>query len=213
MRLPHPLPVIPRVIRKAGGEGGSITHSPSLAQEAVVCRSGQSIDSQTMEDPARKDIPQPGGSGSSRATVVKADHLAFEWEALTQSKLFPRVITTIQASRRPSTNRIYNSTWKTFCSWCSKGDIDPTSVTVGQILEFLQDGLDKGLFPSTIHRQVAALASVLSCGDLESLAHHPMVCSFIKGAINLKPPVVCRYPTWDLSKVLQAISLSSFKPL
>ncbi|XP_026531970.1 uncharacterized protein LOC113417692 [Notechis scutatus] len=158
----------------------------------------------------RKESPSVGGLGSSRTTVAPIDHLAFEQRVLGQLNFSNKVIQTIQVSRRPSTNRIYDSTWRAFCGWCSKGHIDPTSVSVAQFLEFLQEGLDKSLFPNTIHRQVATLASVLSCGDLESLALHPTLRRFIRGATNLKPPVVHRNPTWDLPKVLQALISAPF---
>lgn len=60
---------------------------------------------------------------------------------------------------------------------------------------------------------MAALSSVLSCRDLESLAQHPIVRSFIRGTTNLMPPAGHRYPTWELPKVLQAFSSVPFKPL
>lgn len=82
-----------------------------------------------------------------------------------------------------------------------------------QVLEFLQDRLDKGLTPNTIKRQVAALSSVLSLGKLESLSRDPTVHQFLRGATNLCSPVVHRYLTWDLSKVLQALTGSPFEPL
>ncbi|XP_039176188.1 uncharacterized protein LOC120297529 [Crotalus tigris] len=75
------------------------------------------------------------------------------------------------------------------------------------------DGLDKGLSTNTIHRQVAALAMVITCGNDVPLAHHPMVRSFLKGANNARPPTVHRYPSWDLHQVLQALVSSLFEPI
>lgn len=40
-----------------------------------------------------------------------------------------------------------------------------------------------------------------------------MVCRFIRGATNLKPPVVHRYTTWDLSKDLHSLPGAPFQPL
>lgn len=81
-------------------------------------------------------------------------------------------------------NRIYDATWKAFCSWCSRLCLDPTSVSVPQTLEFLQVGLDKGLSPDTIHHQAAALSLVLACRGLDSLAQHPTVCRFMAEFTN-----------------------------
>lgn len=124
-----------------------------------------------------------------------------------------RVIDMIQTSRRPSTNRIYDSTWRNFFTWASKLHIDMSSLTVPRILEYLLEGIEMGLSPSTIKRQVAALATVLSCDDSSSLAHHPMIRSFINGVVNTNAPTIHRYPSWDLSYVLQALTGSPFESL
>lgn len=80
-------------------------------------------------------------------------------------------------------------------------------------MDFLQDGLDKGLSPNTIRRQVAALSTILTWGGGQALSQNPTVQRFLKGATNLRPPVVHRYPTWDLTKVLEALIRPTFEPL
>lgn len=119
----------------------------------------------------------------------------------------------IQASRRPSTNRIYDATWRNFCTWCKKFNLNPLSVTIPNILDYLLEGMNRGLLPSTIRRQVAALSTVLTCSDSVSLSQHPAVSSFLKGAVSSCPPVIHRYPSWDLPKVLQSLISSPFEPL
>lgn len=145
--------------------------------------------------------------------MAPADRLAFERQSLSRINYPPEVIDIMQASRRASTNRIYDATWRAFCSWCGESGLDPASVTIPDILRFLRVGLLKGLTPNTLRRQVAALSSVLSCGGLTSLACHPGVRQFLRGASNIRPPVVHRYPTWDLTKVLQALTREPFEPL
>lgn len=51
-----------------------------------------------------------------------------------------------------------------------------------------------------------AISTVLTCGSLISLSQHPLIHRFLWGATNLYPPVVHRYPTWDLSIVLNALT-------
>lgn len=41
----------------------------------------------------------------------------------------------------------------------------------------------------------------------------PTVHRFLKGAFNLKPPTVHRYPSWDLPKVLDALTKTPFELL
>ncbi|XP_034257295.1 uncharacterized protein LOC117654630 [Pantherophis guttatus] len=184
---------------------------PKVRQEPFKSQGQDSTEA--LEDSSGQDFPHPGGSNPSRPTVTPADHLAIEWRILSQDNLSSRVIQNIQASRRPSTDRVFDATWRVFCTWCSRMGTDPSSVSVAHILDFLQDGLDKGLTPNTIRRQVAALSSVLSCGSLESLTKHPTVHRFLRGATNLRPPVVHRYPIWDLMKVLNTLTRGPFEPI
>lgn len=74
------------------------------------------------------------------------------------------------------------------------------------VLVFLQDGLDRGLSPNTLQHQVAAISMVLVYGSLPSLSHYPLILRFLKGATNLCPPVLHKYPTWDLSLVLSSLT-------
>lgn len=145
--------------------------------------------------------------------MAPVDRLAIERSILRKDLFSPRVIRTIQAARRPSTERIYGSTWRAFDSWCNSRGFNPIQATVPQVLDFLQAGLDRGLAPNTIRRQVSAISSVLLCGRNQSLTHHPMVRQFLKGASNLRPPTVHRYPSWDLHRVLDALTGAPFEPL
>lgn len=135
----------------------------------MVCRPSQPVGSPATEVPSEQDLPQPGGLNPSRLSMATFDCLTLERSILRRDKFSSRVIQTIQASRRPSTNHMYNATWKSFCGWFDKAGADPMDVLIIQILEFLQSGLDKGLSPNTIRRQVAALSSVLTCGKLQYL--------------------------------------------
>lgn len=92
-------------------------------------------------------------------------------------------------------------------------NVDPTSATISEILQFLQSGLDRGLSPSTLRWQVAALATVLTGEGRQPLSHDPKIKAFLRGAVNLSPPVIHRFPTWDLTLVLQALTSNPFEPL
>lgn len=69
-----------------------------------------------------------------------------------------------------------------------------------------------GLAPNTIRRQVAAISSVLTCGS-STVSRQPVTHHFLRGASNLRPPTVHRFPTWDLNKVLSTLTVSPFEPL
>ncbi|XP_058024732.1 uncharacterized protein LOC131191046 [Ahaetulla prasina] len=124
-----------------------------------------------------------------------------------------QVIPTMLASRRDSTKRIYEATWRTFEKWCTSHSIRATSASVLDILAFLQRGLDSGLATNTLKRQVAAISSVLRCGSLISLSKEPLIQQFFRGANNVNPPVVHRFPSWRLNAVLNALTKTPFEPL
>lgn len=132
---------------------------------------------------------------------------------LTEAKVPARVISTIQASQRASTNCIYNATWASFVSWCQRSSVPPLSASIVHVLRFLQEGFDLGLAPNTLRRQMAAISSVLNCSLLAPISRHPVIRHFLQGTSNLRPPTVHRFLTWDLNKVLSALISSPFEPL
>lgn len=123
------------------------------------------------------------------------------------------VINTLLASRRDFMNRIYDVTWKTFCKWSQTRSLDPMFPSVEVVLEFLQSGLDSGLRPATLRRQVAALNSVLQHSMKVNLSTHHHIVQFLKGVSILSPPQIHRFPTWKLNMVLNALTDSPFKPI
>ncbi|XP_034257215.1 uncharacterized protein LOC117661313 [Pantherophis guttatus] len=166
-----------------------------------------------MANTGRANLPSAGGSGPPRAPMATVNRLETERGFLTRANIPPAAIKTIQAARRPSTARIYESTWRSFSSWCSARQVCPTSPSVEHVIGFLQEGFDSGLAPSTLRRQVAALASISACASLTTVTKDPLIRQFLRGASNLSPPVIHRFPTWDLSKVLSSLTQSPFEPL
>lgn len=53
----------------------------------------------------------------------------------------------------------------------------------------------------------------LNCSSALSISHHPIHHQFLCGASNLRPPTVHHFPTWDLNKVLSALTVPPFEPL
>uniref|UniRef100_A0A2D4HVC6 Uncharacterized protein n=1 Tax=Micrurus lemniscatus lemniscatus TaxID=129467 RepID=A0A2D4HVC6_MICLE len=48
-----------------------------------------------------------------------------------------QIINTIQADRRQSTIRIYETTWRVFCNWFKDKGSDPGEASISQVLDFL----------------------------------------------------------------------------
>lgn len=110
----------------------------------MVHRSGQPVGRPTLDNSCREVSLSQGPITHPEPQWLR---LAVERKLLKREKLSNKVIRTIQATRWPSTIRIYNATWKIFCDWCEKGHLDPTLASVADVLEFLQEDLERGLFP------------------------------------------------------------------
>ncbi|XP_058017525.1 uncharacterized protein LOC131187272 [Ahaetulla prasina] len=195
------------------GEGRVNLGRPLLAQETLVCGSNDSLNPGTMENPGRPGVTQPGTNPTSRTAVATLSRVEIERSILTKARVPPQAVPTMLASRRDSTKRIYEATWRTFDSWCSSQNLVSSMASVLDILAFLQRGLDSGLATNTLRRQIAALSSVLRCGSLLPLSKEPLIQQFLRGATNVNPPVVHRFPSWRLNAVLNALTKTPFEPL
>ncbi|XP_058041733.1 uncharacterized protein LOC131199706 [Ahaetulla prasina] len=194
-------------------KGGVDIGRPILAQETLVCRSDVSLNPRTLEDTGRPGFSPPGTCLTSRSAMVTSSRVEIERGILTRAKVPCQAIPTMLASRRDSTKRIYEATWRAFVDWCTSQGIVASEASVLDILAFLQRGLDAGLATNTLKRQVAAISSVLRCGSLIPLSKEPHIQQFLRGASNINPPVVHRFPTWRLNAVLTALTRTPFEPL
>ncbi|XP_058025462.1 uncharacterized protein LOC131191375 [Ahaetulla prasina] len=196
-----------------GAEIRADTCRPLLAQETVVRRSPGTVGSGSMEDTRLQSGASPGSHSTSRSTMALPNRLEVERIILKKAQVPTSIIPTIQAARRDSTSRIYQATWRAFVTWCEARSRSATSASVVHVLEFLHDGFKAGLSPNTLRRQLAAISSILTCGSHHSLSREPLLRDFLRGATNLRPPVVHRFPSWSLHKILSSLTRSPFEPL
>jgi hypothetical protein len=81
------------------------------------------------------------------------------------------------------------------------------------VLEFLQARFSAGLAHSTLKVYVAALSAYHAPLGGLPVGRHPLVTSFLRGALRLRPPARSRVPTWDLAVVLDALCRPPFEPI
>ncbi len=89
-------------------------------------------------------------------------------DAADLSGLPPAVVETIIQARAPSTRQTYALKWSLFANWCSSCREDPRRCTIGVVLFFLQERMERRLSPSTFKVYVATIA-----------AHHDAVNEWI----------------------------------
>ncbi len=134
-------------------------------------------------------------------------------DAADLSGLPSAVVETIIQARAPSTRQTYALKWSLFATWCSSRREDPRRCTIGVVLSFLQERLERRLSPSTLKVYVAAIVAHHDAVDGRSLGKHDLIVKFLKGVrrMNLsRSPVV---PSWDLSIVLAGLQGGPFEPL
>ncbi len=134
-------------------------------------------------------------------------------DAADLSGLPPAVVETIIQARAPSTRQTYALKWSLFVTWCSSRREDPRRCTIGVVLSFLQERLERRLSPSTLKVYVAAIAAHHDAVDGRSLGKHDLIVRFLKGARRMNPSSPPRVPSWDLSIVLAGLQRGPFEPL
>ncbi|KAL0201654.1 hypothetical protein M9458_004841, partial [Cirrhinus mrigala] len=103
--------------------------------------------------------------------------------------------------------------WGLFADWCSSCHEDPQRCSIGVVLSFLQEKLERRLSPSTLKIYVAAIAAYHDAVDGLSLGRHHLIIRFLRGARRLNPPRSHLIPSWDLSGVLTGLQRDPFEPL
>ncbi|CAJ0963066.1 unnamed protein product [Ranitomeya imitator] len=187
-----------------GDPGGS-----TLAQKKLVWGPHQPKNRWTHSTSTSQEPSLPRADTPSRSREVTPKCLASEFSILRTRGLLKRVIKTLQKSRKTVTNSIYQKIWKTFITWCAPEQPNPDRPNLVRILDFLQDGLEKGLRPSALKVQVAALSSYFD----QSLADHRWVRRFMTAASRISPRPISIVPSWDLNIVLKGLTLPPFEPL
>lgn len=117
--------------------GGSM-----VALQTMVLHAPPPIMGNTLSAPVVWGHAASGSHLPSTFAQFAPDCLATERRRLLDLGLSAAVMNTLLASRRDSTNRIYNGTQKVFHKWCSTSSLDPLTVSYKSVLDFLQDKIE-----------------------------------------------------------------------
>ncbi|XP_071978779.1 uncharacterized protein [Engystomops pustulosus] len=191
------------------GPGKGNTHLPELAKKGLV-PSADIPGHPATSDTASKEGPSaPGSYSASRPGEASVSGLDPESDFLRSQGLSRAVVSTLKASRKKVTFAIYHKIWKRFVTFCGDNPPSQPNPNIFQILDFLQKGLELGLSTSTLKVQVSALGAFFDF----PLADHRWVKRFIVASSRIRPQVLRKTPTWDLTLVLDALSRPPFEPL
>ena len=100
-----------------------------------------------------------------------------------------------------STNAQYKSCWAKWCSWCRQQQVDNFRPAVSDLVHFLTELFEQGKQYSAINTSRSAISSTVPPLDNTPLGQHKIVCSFMKGVFNKRPPKPRYSGTWKVSLV------------
>lgn len=141
------------------GQGQSNLDCPLVAQEDLVSHVVELDGSPSASASRTSGSSAAGPSLPSESRFLQVNSLAVERESLRNKGCSERVIDTLLLSRKPVTRRIYARVWGVFSRWCEARGARQKDNPV--MLDFLQEGVDRGLATKTLRVQVAALYSFL----------------------------------------------------
>ncbi|KAL0165463.1 hypothetical protein M9458_037307, partial [Cirrhinus mrigala] len=196
---PRRMATPPPCVQDQGGRGAGLVGCAVLAHPDLVCRPQAPCDSPSLED-SPEEGPSFSGDGHNLAPAsrpLEPPCVASGRDSADLTGLPQAVINTITQARAPSTRQAYALKWGLFTDWCSSRREDPQRCSVGVVLSFLQDKLERRLSPSTLKVYMAANA-----------AYHDAV-----DGLRLNPPRSHLIPSWDLSIVLLGLRRAPFEPL
>ncbi|KAG8537393.1 hypothetical protein GDO81_024595 [Engystomops pustulosus] len=180
-----------------------------VAKEELVSVAREDGIRRTCHAGTSKQSPISGSSLPSKSTGSPALGVDPERMLLIAKGLSSKVISTLKASRKPVTHKIYARIWGKFVSFCGRTPPNQLSPNISQVLDFLQAGFDKGLKTSSLKVQISALSAFFDT----SLAENRWIQRFVKATARLRPHIKQNIPNWDLSLVLDYLTKIPFEPL
>ncbi len=202
-------------VQGQGGQGAGPAGRTVLAHPDLVSRTHSPRDSPSLAHSSEEEPPFSGARHhlAPASRPVEPPCVAPGWDAADLSGLPQAVVETITQARAPSTRQAYALKWSLFANWCSSRREDPRRCTIGVVLSFLQERLERRLSPSTLKVYVAAIAAHHDAVDGRSLGKHDLIVRFLRGARRLNPSRPPLMPSWDLSIVLVGLQRGPFEPL
>lgn len=129
--------------------------APFWPKRPLVLNSSEFISEVSLEIVGQKWFAEAGIFLSPRPNIPQSDSLVSEEDLLRRRGLSEKLINSLLTSRIKVTRALYFKGWKCY-NWCSGKNFDSRSTI--SVLEFLHDGMEKGLAVSTFKAQVAALS-------------------------------------------------------
>lgn len=185
--------------------GASLAH-PDLVHSLIT--DVDSTASAVVMDATNGTLDTPITQESSQhERETKIDGMSLVRRQYKNKGLSDHVTGILLDSWRPSTQKQYAVHFKRWHVFCRERKITPYSPALTDVLDFLYTQLR--LSYSSLNTARSALSCIISIDNVP-VGKHPLVCRFLKGAFENKPPSNKHYAIWDVRTVLEF--LKTFTP-
>ena len=177
---------------------------PSLANTAMVCPTpptGSSHPHSPSHDCGSLNRTTGSGTPTGKQQNPFASRLEGIRQGLLAKGLSGQASNIVLAAQRTSTQNQYKSCWSKWVGWCDKHQINPIQPSIPKVVDFLSKLFQAGLQYSTLNSYRSAIRSTIPQVEGCPVGQHPLVCKFMKGVFNSRPPQPKYSGTWDVGLV------------
>lgn len=151
---------------------------------------------------------------SSKHSNAPPTRLGIVKQSIRANQFSEEVADLVAKSRRPSTRKVYDAKWAVFSNWCCKRKIDPVSVTIKSVADFLLYLFrDKKCQISTIKGYRSTISNTLKFISGRLIGSDPVLSELMKSFELQRPVQRSLTPKWNLSWVLLSLCEPPFEPL
>lgn len=181
-----------------------VDHMPGVASAGMVPPPSTVANRQSSfaSSPQRPAVRPTGEQTSNdRQQLPASSRLETLREHLSSEGISKEATGILLSAQRRSTNAQYKSCWAEWCGWSRQRQIDPFCPAVSDLVHFLTELFEQGKQYSTINTYRSAISSTVPPLDGSPLGQHKIVCSFMRGVFNKRPPKPRYSGTWEVSLV------------
>jgi len=188
---------------------------PELAGTALVSSTPITTDRSTgkaVTETGSADAT-PVQTNPSEAGSVQATRLETIQRSLKNRGFSEQASLQLSSVRRLSTEKIYQSHWRSWVDWTNSRQVDPCNPPVNQLTEFLLYlHKEKNLSQGTVKSYRSAICTTIRQSGGPDLASDPILRELVNSLKIIGPKPIPRVPDWDVFIVLEALKSNPFEP-
>ncbi len=197
----------PLPIEDSAGPSVTCADQPLLAEPIVVPVHDGTVDGNPppLSPQSRPiDLPDGGSPPINSERYDSANRLETLGSCLRAQGLPSDVVELLLAASRDNTHATYQSAWTAWRNWCHRGDINPLSTDVTDVLKFLAESFKQGKSYSSLNILRSMISTTQKFGPAShtDVGKHPLIVRLMRGIYNARPAAPKYTHTWDPAVVL-----------